>query len=155
MLVNNALWLRLLSLALVSLSLVACGTQAPYMRGWNLSPRHTHRWMGGEIKTHKLSDDEKSVYTELGPPQTIRLFRALHTRQRVYEWLYEESAQTVWFVDGKRVDYVVVDAGTSSLTKETRETVREKLTKGSLLAGAVGGFAASTLLFGKTLGLKD
>ena len=145
---NDALWLRLLSLGLVGLNLVACGIQAPYMRGWNLSPGHTHRWMGGEIKAHKLSDDEKSVYTQLGPPQTIRFFRTNHTRQRVYEWLYEQSAQIVWFVDGKRVDYVTVDAGTSSLTKEGRETAQEKLTRG-------GGFAAGVLVFGKTLGLKD
>jgi hypothetical protein len=105
--------------------------------------------MGGEIKAHKLSDDEKSVYTKLGPPQTIRFFRNLHTRQRVYEWLYEPSAQIVWFVDGKRVDYVTVDAGTSSLTKEARETTQEKLMQGGILAGFVGGFAAGVMVLGK------
>ena len=153
--VHHARWLRLLSLGLISLNLVACGGKAPYMRGWDLSPGHTHRWTDGEIKVDKLSDDENTVYTELGPPQTIRFFRALHTRQRVYEWLYDPSGKIIWFVDGKRVDYVIVGTSTSRLTKEAREMVQEKLTKGGILGVAVGGFAAGALIFGSTLGLKD
>lgn len=154
-LVNHARWLRLLGLGLVSLYLVACSAQAPYMRGWDLAPRQTHRWIGGEIKADKLSDDEKALYTELGAPHTIRFFRALHTRQQVYQWHYEPSGQIVWFVDGKRVDYVTVDAGTSRLTKEAGEHTQAKLIKGGLLGLAVGGVAAGMLVFGETLGLKD
>lgn len=154
-LVNHARWLRLFGLVLVSFYLVACSAQAPYMRGWDLSPGHTHRWIGGKIKADKLSDDEKALYTELGPPQTIRFFRTLLTRKQVYQWHYEPSGQIVWFVDGKRVDYVVVDAGTSRLSKESRENAQEKLTKGGILGLAVGGLAAGALVFGNTLGLKD
>ena len=142
-------------LCLVGLYLSGCGTQAAYMRGWDLTPSHTHRWTGGTFKVHKLSNDEKEVYTELGVPDAIRFFRALHTRQRVYEWLYQESNRAVWFVDGKRVDYVAVDTQLSRFKKETRETQREKMTAGGIVGGIVGIFAAGTLMFGKTLGLKD
>ena len=140
---------------LLALYLLGCGTQAPYMRGWDLVPRHIHRWSDGEFKVEKLSEDEIAAYTEFGIPDTIRFFRTLHTRQRVYEWLYHESNRIVWFVDGKRVDYVAVDAKVSGLTKETRETANKKLTEGGILAGIVGGITAGVLIFGKNLGLKE
>lgn len=152
---KQATWRNLFSLCLVGVYLTGCSAQATYMRGWDLAPSHTQRWSGGKLKADKLSDDEKAVYTELGTPDTIRFFRTVETRQRVYEWLYQQPIRIVWFVDGKRVDYVAVDTQQSSFKKETRETLDAKLIKGGIVGGIVGGIAAGSLLFGKTLGLKE
>lgn len=152
---TQATWRNLFSLGLVVVYLTGCGGQAAYMRGWHLDSPHTHRWSGGKFKAEKLSEDEKTVYTELGTPNTIRFFRTIETRQRVYEWLYQQPIRIVWFVDGQRVDYVAVDDDLSRLKKETRETDRAKLIKGGIVGGLVGGIAAGTMVFGSTLGLKD
>jgi len=153
--VTQATWLNLVSLCIVGIYLTGCSGQAAYMRGWQLDTAHLHRWSGGKLKAEKLSDDEKTVYTELGTPDTIRFFRTVQTRQRVYEWLYQQPIRIVWFVDGQRVDYVAVDTDPSGFKKETRETAQTKLIKGGIVGGIVGGVAAGTMLFGKTLGLKD
>lgn len=135
--------------------LVGCTLQAPYMRGWDLSENINNRWVGGTFDEKKLSSDEAAAYKELGMPDAVRFFRALETRQRVYEWVYLAREQTVWFVEGKRVDYVAVDAGPSAFTKETRQTLRDKLTTGGIVGAAVGGVAAGAILFGDKLGLRD
>ena len=86
------------------------------------------------------------MYKELGTPEAVRFFRTLQTRQRVYEWVYLQAEQNVWFVDGTRVDYVTVDADSSAFTKESRETLQDKLTTGGILAGVVGGVAAGLII---------
>jgi hypothetical protein len=134
---------------------LGCSAQAPYMRGWDVVQGTNHRWTGGTFKEQKLSPDEAAVYQQLGTPEIIRFFRELHTRQHVYEWLYEAKDEAVWFVDGTRVEYVAVDPNTSGLTKATRETMQEKAVTGGLLSTVVGGFAAGFLLLGDSLGLKD
>jgi hypothetical protein len=53
------------------------------------------------------------------------------------------------------VDYVAVDADNSGFTKESRETLQDKLTAGGVVAGVVGGIAAGFLLLDKKLGLRD
>lgn len=125
------------------------------MRDWDSVAGKTHRWTGGTVKADRLSEDEAAVYRQLGAPDVIRYFRALHTRQQVYEWIYDEQDQVIWFVAGKRVDYVAVDTNTSRQTKETREMLRSKLTTGGLLGTVVGGFAAGFLLLGDSFGLKN
>jgi hypothetical protein len=135
--------------------LVGCTTQAAYMRRWEPVPAVSNRWSGGTLKEAKLSPDEAAVYSEFGTPDVIRFFRATQTRQRVYEWVYTEQEQVVWFVDGKRVDYVAVDTDSSALAKETRETVQRKLVTGGVLGAVVGGVAAGVLTLGSSLGLKD
>jgi hypothetical protein len=125
------------------------------MRGWRFTPEISSRWTGGTFKESKLSDDEKAVYKELGTPDAIRFFRATQTRQTVYEWIYEEQVQVIWFVDGERVEYVAVDTNTSSRSKETRETTQRKLKTGAALGAVVGGVAAGFMLLGDSLGLKD
>lgn len=137
-------------------SLVAgCGMQAPYMRGWQPEAGYTKRWTGGTVREQKLSADEAAVYQESGTPNSIRFFRAIQTRQRVYEWIYVEKQQLVWFMDRQRVEYVAVDTDTSGMTKEARETLRQKVLTGGALGAAIGGFAAGMLLLGESLGLKD
>jgi hypothetical protein len=125
------------------------------MRSWQTQTTPTHRWTGGIIKEQKLSADEAAVYQELGSPDVIRFFRAVQTRQQVYEWIYTEKQQVVWFVDRQRVEYVAVDTDTSGATKESRERLQQKLIAGGLLGVVVGGFAAGMLVLGETLGLKD
>jgi hypothetical protein len=125
------------------------------MRGWDVAEGIADRWTGGTVDEKKLSSDEAAVYRELGTPEAVRLFRTLQTRQRVYEWVYLKAERNVWFVDGIRVDYVAVDADNSAFTKESRQTLQEKLTTGGIVGGAVGGVAAGFLLLGPKLGLKD
>ena len=134
--------------------LIGCTHQASYMRSWESDENIDNRWTGGTFNEKKLSSDEAAVYNELGTPEAVRFFRALETRQRAYEWIYVKRERTVWFVDGKRVDYVTVDADTSGLTKETRETLKDKLITGGAVGVAVGGVAAGLLLLGDKVGLK-
>ena len=141
--------------AILSMLVVGCTFQAPYMRGWDLAEGITNRWTGGTFDEKKLSSDEAAVYKELGTPEAVRLFRVLQTRQRVYEWVYLKAERNVWFVDGTRVDYVTVDADSSAFTKESRETLQDKLTTGGIVGGVVGGIAAGFLLLDKKLGLRD
>jgi hypothetical protein len=148
-------WQRTCALGLLISLLAACGIQAPYMRSWSTQTTPTNRWIGGTIKEQKLSADEAAVYQELGTPDAIRFFRAIQTRQRVYEWIYTEKQQVVWFVDRQRVEYIAVDTDTSGTTKESREMFQQKLIAGGLLGAVVGGFAAGMLVLGETLGLKD
>ena len=134
--------------------LVGCTLQAPYMRGWGLEESIDNRWTGGTFDEKKLSSDEAAVYKELGTPEAVRFFRTLETRQRAYEWVYLKRERTVWFVEGKRVDYVTVDADSSGWTKESRQTLRDKLITGGAVGVAVGGVAAGLLLLGDKVGLK-
>jgi hypothetical protein len=143
------------ALAVVLSMLLGCTLQAPYMRGWDPAEGISNRWTGGTFDEKKLSSDETAVYKELGTPEAVRIFRTLETRQRVYEWVYLKAERNVWFVDGTRVDYVTVDADSSAFTKESRETLQNKLTTGGIVGGVVGGVAAGFLLLGPKLGLKD
>lgn len=143
------------ALAVVLSMLLGCTSQASYMRGWAMTEGITNRWTGGTFNEKRLSNDEAAAYKELGTPDAVRFFRALQTRQRVYEWVYLQAEQNVWFVEGTRVDYVTVDADSSGLTKEGRETLQEKLITGGIVGGVVGGVAAGFLLLGPKLGLRD
>ena len=146
---------RVIALAVVLSMLIGCTLQAPYMRGWDLAEGIDNRWTGGTFNEKKLSSDEAAVYKELGAPDAVRFFRTVQTRQRVYEWVYLKNERHVWFLDSTRVDYVAVDADNSGFTKESRETLQDKLTTGGVVAGVVGGIAAGFLLLDKKLGLRD
>jgi hypothetical protein len=153
--VNRGQQSSVTALAVILSMLVGCALQAPYMHGWEPVEGIANRWTGGTFDEKKLSGDEAAVYRELGTPEAVRFFRTLQTRQRVYEWIYLKAERNVWFVDGTRVDYVTVDADSSALTKQSRETLQDKLTTGGLVGGAVGGIAAGFLLLDKKLGLRD
>lgn len=148
-------WRQRGALIVVLSLLMGCTSQAPYMRGWELAENIDNRWTGGSFEEKKFSNDEAAVYKEFGTPDAVRFFRGLESRQRVYQWIYLKREQHVWFVDGARVDYVAVDANTSSTTKETRETLEDKATTGGFIAGAVGGVAAGFILLGNKIGLRD
>jgi hypothetical protein len=123
------------------------------MRGWEIAEGITNRWTGGMLVASKLSADEAVVFDKLGTPDAIRFFRENQSRQRVYEWVYVETADNVWFVDGTRVDYVAVDTKNSTLTSEQRETLRDKLVTGGVLGATVGVIAAGAIIFGERVGL--
>ena len=148
-------WHVVCGLALLGNLWLGCSMQAPYMRGWTQVPGYNTRWTGGRFKVSKLSGPEAAVYGELQKPNVIRFFRTLHTRQPVYEWIYEEQEQVVWFVDGQWVDYVTLDTNLSSLTKEKREVIQQKATTGGILGAAIGAVATGFVLFGDSLGFKE
>jgi hypothetical protein len=135
--------------------LAGCAGQAPYMRRWEVVEGIPNRWSGGTIKADKLSVDEAAVYEKFGTPDAIRFFRTDDTRQRVYEWIYLEREQIVWFVDRHQVEYITVDANLSGFTKETRETLENKAVAGGILGAIIGGIAAGMILIGNALGFTD
>jgi hypothetical protein len=68
-----------------------------------------------------LSADEKSVLEKFGNPDYIRFFRKRSLeREGVYAWVYAEPARFVTFIDGKKVDYAVLDEDLSSLNEHQR-----------------------------------
>ena len=146
---------RVMALAIVLSMLLGCTLQASYMRGWEPVEGIANRWTGGTFVAKKLSSDEAAVYKEFGTPEAVRFFRTLQTRQPVYEWVYLKAERNVWFVDGVHVDYVTVDADSSAFTKETRETLQDKLKTGGILGAAVGGVAAGFLVLGPKLGVGN
>jgi hypothetical protein len=99
------------------------------------------RWKVEKINPSLLSPDEKSVYETMGSPQFIRFYRRLSLdRERVYAWVYTEPVRFVTFLQGKKLDYVVLDDDPSSLN----EHERNMLFWGGITVGAV---AALGLLY--------
>jgi hypothetical protein len=124
------------------------------MQRWEPVPGITNRWTGGTIVASKLSADEATVFQSLGTPNAIRLFREAQTRQQVYAWIYLEPAKSVWFIDGQQVEYVIVEANNSPLTKAERETLTQKLITGGVLGATVGAVATGAIVFGEDIGLR-
>ncbi|MDE0207584.1 MAG: hypothetical protein OXP66_16345, partial [Candidatus Tectomicrobia bacterium] len=106
-----------------------------------------NRWTNGTIKADSLSEDERALFEEAGPPDALRFFRTVETREPVYEWIYTEPFRAAWFVSGTRVDYVTVDANVSTRTTARRQALARKLRTGGLLAGAIAGTALGTVSF--------
>jgi hypothetical protein len=148
-------WRATVAFGLVLCGLTGCSMQAPYMRGWQPLEHIANRWQGGSLHPAKLSPDEAAVLEELGAPDEIRFFRNASTREAVYEWIYKEPEQLVWFNAGQQVEYVAVDTSTSKLTAAERNTMRSKAVTGGFLAGTIGGLAAGFLLLSEDIGLKD
>lgn len=138
-------WPKLSGVVVLACLLAGCGVQASYMQGWDPVEDITNRWTDGTIDADKLSDDERSVFEEFGTPDVLRFFRDMQSRQAVYEWIYMEPFRTVWFLDGARVDYVMVDTNASRQTTAARESLGRKLRTGGVLAGTIGSVAAGTL----------
>ena len=138
-------WSKLCGVVLLACLMAGCGVQASYMKGWDPTEDIANRWTGGTIRDDKLSEDERSVFEELGTPDVVRFFRNVETRQPVYEWIYMEPFHTVWFMDGARIDYVMVDTNPSRRTTTGREALVRKLRTGGILAGTIGGVALGTV----------
>ncbi len=131
--------------------LTGCSSQAAYMRGWQPVEGMAQRWSGGTLRQERLSKDEATVYQELGTPAVIRFYRTIRRREPVYAWIYTNPERVIWFVNGRRVEYVAVDSDTSGWTRAQREAVQSKLTQGGVLATLVGGTAAGVLILSGSL----
>ena len=84
----------------------------------------SERWRVERINPSTLSPEEKSVFETLGPPQYIRFFRKLSLdRDRVYAWVYTDPVRFISFIDGKKIDYVVVDDDPSPFNEYQRKTM--------------------------------
>ena len=135
---------RLFGVAALVCFAAGCGVQAPYMKGWDPVEGIPNRWTNGTIRADRLSADERLVFEESGPPDALRFFRSVESREAVFEWIYTEPFRAVWFVDGARVDYVTVDTNVSARTSASRETLARNLWTGGLLAGTLAGMAVGT-----------
>ena len=97
------------------------------------------RWEVKKIKKTKLSHDQKTVLSIDGKPDYIKFYRPLKKRsgsgivrafsyvfnglknvliysvrpvdsyRHIQAWIYEKEGKLVWFKDGVRVDYVIVE----------------------------------------------
>ena len=104
----------------------------------------SERWSVEKINPPLLSPDEKSVYETMGSPQFIRFYRRLSPdREKVYAWVYTEPVRFVTFLDGKKIEYAVLDDDPSPLTQYERK----RLFWGGITAGAVVGLGAILYYF--------
>ena len=77
------------------------------------------RWQVEKIDLSRLSPDETAVYKKDGTPEYIRFYRSFSPRrERVYEWIYTEPIHFVTFIDGRQVDYIILDDRTSPLKEK-------------------------------------
>jgi hypothetical protein len=80
------------------------------------------RWKVKKIDPSRLSPDETTAFEKMGSPQYVRFYRQLDPdRERVYEWVYTEPILLISFMDGKQVEYVVVDDNPSPLNDYQRK----------------------------------
>lgn len=113
---RNSPWVYILIVTLLGSSL-ACSYRPAYLQKGK-KDHFPERWRVEKINPSVLSPDEKSVFETLGSPQYIRFYRKLSPdRDRVYAWIYDNPVRFVSFIDGKKVDYVVVDDNPSSLNE--------------------------------------
>jgi hypothetical protein len=123
----------------------ACSYKPAYLQQ-DKNTEVAERWRVEKINPSRLSPDEKSVYETMGSPQFLRFYRKLSLdRERVYAWVYTEPVRFVTFIDGKKVDYAVLDDDLSPFNEHERKV----LFWGGITAGAlalVGGLAYYFLL---------
>lgn len=114
-----------------------CGYKPSYLRE-SKKAEISNRWRVEKIDPSRLSADEASIYERMGSPQYIRFYRTIAPeRERVFEWAYTEPVHLVFFIDGKRVEYVPVDDDTSPLN----DNQRKWLFWGGVSAAGVGALA--------------
>ena len=117
------------------LSSAACTYKPAYLQR-EKKTQVSERWSVEKINASTLSPDEKSVYENFGSPQYIRFYRRLSVdREKVYAWVYTEPVNFITFIDGKKVDYAVLDDDLSSLN----EYQKNILFWGGITAGVVAG----------------
>jgi hypothetical protein len=109
-------------IAFLSLSL-GCGYKPSYLQK-SEATTVKERWKVVKIDPAKLSADEKAVFEKMGPPTYVRFFRHLSIdRAKVYEWVYAEPIQLFTFMNGKKVNYVVLDENPSSLNEAEKKAL--------------------------------
>jgi len=122
------------------ISSVACSYKPAYLQDGKTTDI-SERWKVQKINPQRLSADEKSTLEQFGPPEYIRFYRRLsQKREEVYAWIYADPVRFVTFVDGKKIDYTVLD---DDLTR-WNEQQRNQLFWGGI---AVGSAVALGLLY--------
>jgi hypothetical protein len=115
----KSIWIYFLILAFLGSSL-ACGYKPSYLQKGKTT-EVSERWRVEKINPARLSVDEKSVLETLGTPDYIRFYRKRSLeREKVYAWIYVEPVRFVTFIDGKKVDYAVLDDDLSSLNEHQK-----------------------------------
>jgi len=118
----KSFWVYALLVTLLVPSL-ACTYKPAYLQKGKTA-EVSERWRVERINPSTLSPEEKSVFETLGPPQYIRFFRKLSLdRDRVYAWVYTDPVRFISFIDGKKIDYVVVDDDPSPFNEYQRKTM--------------------------------
>jgi hypothetical protein len=140
------LHLRLKSICVYTLltaflvSSLACSYRPAYLQE-SKKTELSERWKVQKINPNRLSADEKSTLEQLGTPDYIRFYRRLsQQREKVYAWVYADPVRLVTFIDGKKIDYVVLDEDLTSLNEQQRN----RRFWGGIAAGSV---AALGLLY--------
>jgi hypothetical protein len=108
--------------AFLSLSL-GCSYKPAYLQESTKTPIK-ERWKVVKIDPAYLSADEKAVFEKMGTPTYVRFFRHLSVdRAKVYEWIYAEPIQLFTFIDGKKLEYVVLDEDLSFLNEAKKNAL--------------------------------
>jgi hypothetical protein len=112
----------LILIAFLSLSL-GCSYKPSYLQK-SEATTVKERWKVVKIDPAKLSADEKTIYEKMGSPTYVRFFRHLSIdRAKVYEWVYAEPIQLFTFMNGKKVNYAVLDENPSSLNEAEKKAL--------------------------------
>jgi len=131
------------TLAALLVPSIACTYKPAYLQQEGKA-QVSERWNVEKINPPLLSPDEKSVYETMGSPQFIRFYRRLSPdREKVYAWVYTEPIRFVTFLNGKKIDYAVLDDDPSPLTQYERK----QLFWGGITAGAVVGLGGLIYYF--------
>lgn len=128
----KTIWVYTLLTAFLGSSF-ACGYKPAYLKE-GITAQVSNRWSVKKIDSTLLSADEKSTLERFGDPDYIRFYRNRSLeREKVYAWIYADPVRFVPFIDGKKVDYAVLDDDLSPLN----EHQREMLFWGEIAAGTV------------------
>ena len=139
----QSFWVYTLAASLL-LPSFACSYKPAYLQQ-EKKTEVSDRWKVEKINVSRLSPEEKSVYETMGSPQFIRFYRKLLDREKVYAWVYTDPVRFVTFVDGEKVDYVVLDDDPSPWTEHQRKV----LFWGGITLGAVAVVAGLVYYFTK------
>ena len=114
------------------LAAAGCTYKPGYLQG--KSTDVPQRWTVEKIEPARLSEEQRTTLEDRGPPTYVRFFRQVETRKPVYAWIYAnagEAVEEVWFVDGRRVEDIAVDADPSAFSSTTRRRARIGLLVGT------------------------
>ena len=101
-------------------SSVACSYRPAYLQEGKTT-EVSERWKVQKINPALLSPDEKSALEKSGRPDYIRFYRRMsQQREKVYAWIYVDPPRLVTFIDGKKIDYAVLDDDLTSLNEQQR-----------------------------------
>jgi len=136
-------FLVFLTLTALVLFPLGCSYKPSYLQQGE-STKISERWKVLKIDPGKLSADEKAILEKMGPPAYVRFFRHLSVdREKVYEWVYEEPFQLFTFINGKKVEYAVLDENSSSLNAAEKRV----LLWTGIIAGSVAAVAGGVYYF--------